>query len=83
MLSNTKANTESWMIHLKAPEIKELEIPRRYTEDSTASKAMNEKARATLAQVRSGRSAPGVSSMPGDSCMRQVKEGDVVWGIAL
>ena len=63
MLSNTKAITESWMIHLKAEEIKELEMPRRYIEDSTASKATKERARATLPQVRSGRSPPGVLSM--------------------
>jgi len=84
MLSNNRAITESWMIHLKAAEIKELEIPRRYTEDSTASKATNERAKATLDQLRSGCSAPGVLSMPTDDCMRQqIKEGEIVWGIAL
>jgi len=75
MLSNNKAITESWMIHLKAAEIKELEIPRRYIEDSTASKATNERAKATLGHVRSGCSVPGVLSMPNDSCMRQSKKG--------
>jgi len=89
MLSNTNAITESWMIHRKAAEIKELEIPRRYTEDSTASKTTNERAKATLDQVRSGRSSPrsGMLSMPSDSCKRQrIKEREVVsrvMGIAL
>lgn len=84
MLSNNKAITESWMIHLKAAEIKELEIPRRYTEDNTASKATNERAKATLDQVRSGCSAPGVLSMPTDNCVKQqTKEGEIVWGTAL
>ena len=84
MLSKYKAITESWMTHLKAAEIKELEIPRRYIEDSTASKATNERAKATLDQVRRGRSAPGVLSMSNDSCVRQqIKEGEVVWGTAL
>jgi hypothetical protein len=54
MFSNTKAITESWIIHLKAAEIKELDIPRRYVEDSIASKTTNERAKATLDQVRSG-----------------------------
>lgn len=63
MLSNNKAITDSWMMHLKAAEIKELEIPRRYIEDSTASKATNERAKATLGQVRSGCSPRGALSM--------------------
>jgi len=81
MLSNNKAITESWMIHLKAAEIKELEIPRRYIEDSTASKATNERAKATLDHMRSGCSVPGVLSMSNDSC-ETIKEGEVVWGVA-
>ena len=80
ILSNTKAITESWMTHRKAAETKELEIPRRYTEDSTASKATNERARATLDQVRSGCSPlrPGVLSMFNDSYRRRRgKEGRI------
>jgi len=76
MLSNTKAITESWMIHRKAAEIRELEIPRRYIEDSTASKTTNESAKATLDQVRSGCFPPGVLSMQKDSCVVQrIEEG--------
>ena len=71
MLSNTKAITESWMIHRKAAEIKELEIPRRYIEDSTASNTTNERAKATFDQVRSGCSPPGVLSMQKGSCAGQ------------
>ena len=82
MLSNNKAITESWMIHLKAAEIKELEIPRRYIEDSTASKTTNERAKATLDQVRSGCSVPDVLSMPNDSYTRQSKKGRWFRGVA-
>lgn len=64
MLSNTNAITESWMTHREAAEIKEPEIPRRYTEDKTVSKATNERAKATLDQVRSGCSRLGAFSMP-------------------
>ena len=79
MLSNTKAITESWMMHLKAEEIKEPEMPRRYIEDSTASKATKERARATLPQVRSGRSPPGVLSMPDLTAVRDNRsKGEVV-----
>lgn len=52
------------MTHREAAEIKELEIPRRYTEDRTASKATKERAKATLYQVRSGCSLFGTLSMP-------------------
>jgi hypothetical protein len=81
MLSSTNAITESWMTHRKAAEIRELEIPRRYTEDSTASKATNERAKATLDQVRSGCFPlwSGMLSMPRDSYRRQrSKAGEVV-----
>lgn len=79
MLSNTNAITESWMTHRKAAEIKELEIPRRYTEDSTASKATNERAKTTLDQLRSGCFPPGVLSMrPTDSYVGQrIQEGEI------
>ena len=76
------------MTHRIAAEIKELEIPRRYVEDSTASKTTNERAKATLDQVRSGCFPPGVLSMrQNDSYVRQrIQEREVfsrVWGIAL
>ena len=73
MLSNINAITESWMTHRNAAEIKELEIPRRYTEDSTASKTTNERAKATLDQVRSGWSLlrSGTPSMTNDSYRRE------------
>ena len=81
MLSNINAITESWMTHRKAAEIKELDIPRRYTEDSTASKMTNDRAKATLDQVRSGCSLlrSGTPSMVKDSYWKQrSKEGEVV-----
>lgn len=83
MLSNTKAITESWIMHLKAEEIKELEMPRRYVEDSTASKATKERARATLPQVRSGRSPPGESSIPDLTAVRESESKGERWSAGL